>query len=121
MSGKDKGRKWIISLGFSEAQADSFIEFEVPNRKIEALAEVLRSGKILEQPVTEPAPAPEPETVPAPGLETAAPAPDTSEKPSEPKPPDEGKGFGDYLCPQCKVTHRAGSKVHKRHLKLLKG
>lgn len=38
-------------------------------------------------------------------------------KPSKPK--TEGEGFGDYLCPQCKVTHRAGSKIHKRHLKLL--
>ena len=42
-------------------------------------------------------------------------------EPAATEPPDEGKGFGDYLCPQCKVTHRAGSKVHKRHLKLLKG
>lgn len=48
-------------------------------------------------------------------------------KPEKPKPPAQGKvpveseGFGDYLCPQCKVTHRAGSKIHKRHLKLLKG
>ena len=40
----------------------------------------------------------------------------------EPAPaPDEGRGFGDYPCPECKVTHRAGSKIHKRHLKLLKG
>ncbi len=37
-------------------------------------------------------------------------------KPSKPK----TEGFGDYLCPKCKVTHRAGSKIHKRHLKLLK-
>lgn len=39
-------------------------------------------------------------------------------KPSETK-PAEGQGFGDYLCPKCKVTHRAGSKVHQSHLKLL--
>ena len=32
---------------------------------------------------------------------------------------NEGEGFRDYLCPQCNVTHRAGSKIHKRHLKLL--
>lgn len=38
----------------------------------------------------------------------------------KPKAPDEGEGYGDYLCPKCKVTHRAGSKIHKRHLKLLK-
>lgn len=25
----------------------------------------------------------------------------------------------DYLCPECKRTHRVGSKIHKRHLKLL--
>ena len=43
-----------------------------------------------------------------------------SEPESEPtisEPPAEG--YGDYLCQKCKVTHRAGSKVHKRHLKLL--
>ena len=40
-------------------------------------------------------------------------------KPVVSEPPAEGEGYGDYLCPKCKVTHRAGSKVHKRHLKLL--
>lgn len=89
MSSNEKRRKWILSLGFSEAEADSFIQFEVPKRKIEALAEVLY-------------PKPEPE-------------------PAVSEPPAEGDGFGDYACPQCKVTHRAGSKIHKRHLKLLKG
>ena len=65
MSSKDdKRRKWILSLGFSDAQADSFIENGVPNRKIEALAEVLNNGKIIDQTVTEPEPAPvtEPES-----------------------------------------------------------
>jgi len=38
---------------------------------------------------------------------------DTSGKTPEPQ-------QGDYLCPKCKVTHRVGSKIHKRHLKLLK-
>ncbi|MBA7473853.1 hypothetical protein ES707_09198 [subsurface metagenome] len=36
-----KRRKWILGLGFSEAEADSFIKFEVPNWKIEALAKVI--------------------------------------------------------------------------------
>jgi len=40
--------------------------------------------------------------------------PDT--KPSTPK----TEGFGNYFCPKCQVTHKAGSKIHKRHLKLLK-
>lgn len=26
---------------------------------------------------------------------------------------------GNYLCPKCQVTHKFGSKIHKRHLKLL--
>jgi len=55
---EDKRRKWILSLGFSEADADSFIEFEVPNRKIEALAEVLHK--------------PEPEPAPEEGVEPVA-------------------------------------------------
>jgi len=38
---------------------------------------------------------------------------------AKPKTEPKTEGFGDYLCPQCKVTHRAGSKIHKRHLKLL--
>jgi len=38
---------------------------------------------------------------------------------SEPVVKTEDQGFGDYLCPKCQVTHKAGSKVHKRHLKLL--
>ncbi len=60
MSSEDKRRKWILSLGFSEEEADSFIEFEVPNWKIEALAEVLHP---------EPEPAPEP--IPVPPAEVA--------------------------------------------------
>ena len=66
-------------------------------------------------------PEPIPELVPEP-------PPVATETPTKPVeevastiPPDEGKGFGDYLCPKCKVTHRAGSKIHKSHLKLLKG
>jgi len=86
MPSKHKGRKWILSLGFSDAEADSFIENDVPDEKIEALHEVLHK--------------PEPEKPVA-------------------TPPAEGQGFGDYLCPKCNVTHRAGSKIHKRHLKLL--
>ena len=70
MSSNDKRRKWIISLGFSEAEADSFIEFNVPNRKIEALHEVLHKP--------EPEPQPEAEVEPAP-----APAPEKSEKKAE--------------------------------------
>lgn len=105
MSGKDKRRKWIISLGFSEAQADSFIENEVPGRKIEALAEVLRSGKILEQPVTEPAPAPR--------LETAAPAPPAP----APKTKPDVIPTGMFWCPHCNSLHRIASKIGKGHLK----
>lgn len=51
---EDKRRKWILSLGFSEAEADSFIEFVVPNWKIEALAEVLHKPEPEAAPVTEP-------------------------------------------------------------------
>lgn len=42
-------------------------------------------------------------------------------KPSKPSAfkPSAG-GVGDYLCPKCGITHKAGSKVHKRHLKFLK-
>lgn len=55
-SKEDKKRKWILSLGFSEAEADSFIEFDVPKRKIEALAEVLYPKP---EPQTEPEPEPD--------------------------------------------------------------
>lgn len=34
----NKRRNWIISLGFSEADADNFIQFEVPDWKIEKMA-----------------------------------------------------------------------------------
>ena len=46
--------------------------------------------------------------------------PTTVSKPPVSKPATEG--VGDYLCPKCpgNVTHRAGSKIHKRHLKFLK-
>ena len=117
MSSNDKRRKWIISLGFSEAEADSFIEFEVPKWKIEALAEVLHP-----KPVTEPVPAPvtEPEAKPDSVATTeTAPEPEVGVEAAVSEPKAEGEGFGDYLCPECKVTHRAGSKIHKRHLKLL--
>lgn len=96
-------------------------------------------------PTPEPEPIPEPEVTPEPLEETPhiedlsdvvspsaeaesepEPLPEAPETPTKPVeevastiPPDEGKGFGDYLCPKCKVTHRAGSKIHKRHLKLL--
>ena len=68
----------------------------------------------------------EPEANP-PGEATTAEAPEqVVEQPAEgagfdegAEKPAEGVGFGSYLCPQCKVTHKAGSKVHKRHLKLL--
>ena len=124
MKSKNKGRKWILSLGFSDAQADSFIKNDVPNRKIEALAEVQNSGKMIGPSETEPFVAAPGEALP----ETAAPTP--PEEPSEgegepsavepPKPKEKlvPTGFGDYLCPECKVTHRDGSKIHKRHLKL---
>ena len=110
MSRKNKGRKWILSLGFTDAQADSFIENEVPDRKIEALAEVRNSGKIIDRAVIEPFVAASGEAPP----EVPAEVTQTSEK------PDEGKGSGDYLCPKCNVTHRSGSGVHRRHLKLVK-
>jgi len=89
MSSKTKKvtrRQWIISLGFSEADADNFINLGLADWKIEKMAERHK----LEQ-----------------GGET------------EPGPPDEGQGFGDYLCPQCHVVHKAGSKIHKRHLKYI--
>jgi len=108
MASKNKGRKWILSLGFSEAQADSFIENDVPGSKIEALAEVQNSGKAIG-----PTEAPAEALVEIP---VESPAETTTEAPAETGP----GAIGDYLCPQCKVTHRAGSKVHKRHLKLLK-
>jgi len=47
------------------------------------------------------------------------PMPVSAQVKAQAKAPAEGQGFGDYLCPKCKVTHRAGSKIHKRHLKLL--
>ncbi len=53
---EDEKRKWILSQGFSEAEADSFLEFAVPDRKIEALAGVLHPPK--------PEPEPEPEAEP---------------------------------------------------------
>lgn len=46
---------------------------------------------------------------------TTPPSPESAAK----EPTAKDSGFGDYLCPKCKVTHRVGSKVHKRHLKLL--
>jgi len=59
---EDKRRKWILTLGFSEAEADSFIEFVVPNWKIEALAEVLHKPEPEAEP--EAAPVTEPEAKP---------------------------------------------------------
>lgn len=72
---EDKRRKWILSLGFSEAEADSFIDNVVPNWKIEALAEVLHK------------PEPEPEAKPEP-VATTEPA-SALEQP-EAKAPDQG-------------------------------
>jgi len=75
---EDKKRKWILALGFSEAEADSFIEFEVPKWKIEALAEVLHKPEPEAAPVTEPEAKPDSvaptETAPAAevGVETPA-------------------------------------------------
>jgi len=107
MTSKNKGRKWILGLGFTEDQANSFIENDVPGYKIEALAEVQNSGKAIgpTEALTE-APVETPVESPA----------ETSGK----QEPDQGEGFGDYLCPKCKVTHRTNSGVWKRHLKLLK-
>ena len=72
---EDKRRKWILTLGFSEAEADSFIEFVVPNWKIEALAEVLHK------------PEPAPESVPeAPEVRDSTEAKPDSVAPTETAP-----------------------------------
>ncbi len=81
---------------FSPSEIEALLKVEANHEKIDQLAE----NKGVE---------------PQSGAEVSEPAPESAVT----EPPDEGKGFGDYLCPQCKVTHRAGSKVHKRHLKLL--
>jgi len=91
MSGNEKRRKWIISLGFSEAEADSFIEFEVTNKKIEALAEVLHK--------------------PEAGVEPETPAPPT------PKTKPEVIPVGMFWCTNCPGLHRIASKTGARHLK----
>ncbi|MBA7478998.1 hypothetical protein ES707_14429 [subsurface metagenome] len=97
MSSNDKKRKWIISLGFNEAEADSFLEFEVPKWKIEALA------KVLHPPETEP--------------ETAAPVPPAP----APKTKPEVIPTGMFWCPHCNSLHRIASKIGKGHLKYQEG
>lgn len=46
-----KRRGWILGLGFSQEEADSFIKFEVPNWKIEGLAEVLHKPEPEPEPM----------------------------------------------------------------------
>ena len=51
-----KDKKWIISLGFSEADADNFIKFETADWKIEELANRLMKPKSQVEEEVAPAP-----------------------------------------------------------------
>lgn len=85
--------------------------------KLPVCGECLVSGRwreLLPAPVE-----PEPQAPEEPAPEAGQSGAEAVAPPAEDQAPDVGVPIGDYLCPKCKVTHRTGSKVHKRHLKLL--